>query len=550
LPDDNKEKSSPEDKQDEDSETKGAGLNNSDEQGDDWKWDADVPITAVEGLDVDELLSDAETIAKEKDKDNKKEESQKENDPEEETEPEENKKSDVCIVCGKKLGKSPSDLYCMECRAKFLRTNYGAGHIILAFVMVLVAAIGYFVCVSTCDISNQLVKAQSYVNDRQYNNAVNECSKITTTVSTVNSGVNAVFKGINSNFTSKDWFSEGTRATLLVLNAYTDTISVNSDECDTFISAVDSTFNNNKGLNISRYPRIKNCYAFCKDVNSVTTEVTDKLNTYLSGDGTANYVIPYDETISYLESVATTNDYQKSMIYYYESITAYYAKKDNATILGLYKKAYDTAGDYNYTFVPSYIGLAWQLKEYDTLLSFTDAAIARNANDTTSYYYAVKTYIVKNDFDKANELCETMKANNPDGIDYYSIKAEVLRREGKYDDAVQICKDGLKVGTDAEIYRQQAIAYMLLDDKDSALDAIKESYSTTLKNASSNSSVSMEVMNTSALITFLCNDTETYNEITSMFKEQSVDLYDSVTKCINGDITFEEIFTEGTGDVQ
>ena len=53
--------------------------------------------------------------------------------------------------------------------------------------------------------------------------------------------------------------------------------------------------------------------------------------------------------------------------------------------------------------------------------------------------------------DTADKACEAMKQNNPDGLDYYGMKAAVLRRQGDFDGAVKVCKDGIAKGEDAEI---------------------------------------------------------------------------------------------------
>ena len=535
--------------QDGDSVPEETPVDNGEAFGDNWDWDAQVPETSVDNIEFNDLLPEDTTPAED---DEAETEAQTETEDEDETGAEENAgepEERVCIVCGNKLGDSPSELYCDDCRKKYLRTNYGVGHIILAFVMVLIAAIGYFVCTATFEIASQVKASAAYAADKQYNSAIDEYEKVKTTVSTVNSGVNAVFKGINSDFSSKEWFTEGSRMSLIMIEAYCDTLTLSSDSCYNYIDLVDKVFDGS-GLDINNYPKIKKCYDFCNDINSITEGVTDTLNDYISGDGSEDYKIPYDEVIDYLESVKTENDYQKSMIYYYESVIAYYAEKDSKTILNIYQKAYDLSGDFGYAYAPSYIGLSWEIKEYDKALELSKASIERNVNDITSYYYAIKSYIVKNDFDSADSLCEEMKMNNPDSIDYYSMKAEILRRQSKFEEAINICKKGIEKGSDAELQRQQAIAYMLLNDNEKALEAAKESYNITLQNAASDTSVSLEALNTAALITYLCNDKTTYDEIYTLFKDQSVEFFDSVKDCISGKITFEQIFMEGTGDVE
>ena len=557
MPDDNKEKVFPDETQPENTDALSEQSSDDDKRGDNWQWDAAIPETVVEDItqEVEIVIPVSQDDANEETEETEeKAEDTVEaaaNNAEEKDEDDSKEEDDgLCIVCGKKRGKSPSDLYCETCRAKFLRTDYGVGHIILAFVMVLVAAVGYFVCVSTCELSDLIVKAQTCISEKRFDDAVDTCSKVTTTVDTLNSGVNAVFTGINSNFGSKTWFTEGSRATWLVLDAYTQTISTNADDISTYTQAVEQYFTE-KQLNSPKNSKIKACYDFCNEMTSFADTFAEKWESYIKGDESETYVIPYDETIKYLDSVKTNNDSEKCIVSYYKFMTAYYAKKDNSVILDLFGQTYKLAGDYGYMFNQSYMALTWELKEYNKLLEITDVSIERNINDTTAYYYAVKTYIIKSDFDSAEKLCSDMKANNPDGLDYYSIQAEIDRRQGDFQDAVDVCKEGLKKGSDAEIYRQQAIAYMLLNDKTNALEAIKQGYSITLQAAYSNSSSStmVPVFNTAALIACICEDTDTYDEIKSIFDQQGATFEESVQSCIKGDITFEDIFMKGTGDI-
>jgi hypothetical protein len=118
-----------------------------------------------------------------------------------------------------------------------------------------------------------------------------------------------------------------------------------------------------------------------------------------------------------------------------------------------------------------------------------------------------------------------------------------------YNESVEVCKEGIKLSADAEIYRQQAISYMLVDNKAAALEAVRQSYDICLQGAYSGTEISLEVINTVALISCICNDTELYDECCAIVEQSSMTLEEIVQKCIKGEITFEEIFMEGTGDV-
>lgn len=506
-----------------------------------WDWDAAVPQTDTSNITLDDLQETEEKVVEQPAEEPEENETEKE-----EEAPASNPDDDgLCIVCGKERGNSPSDLYCNECRAKFLRTNYGVGHIILAFVMVIVAALGYFVATSTVTVSSKLYKAEQCISEKRYNDALNLCSEAFDATDKLNSGVNAVIKGINSNATNQDWFTEGEKATHLILETYVHNMTINATDRQTFVEAVDKYYADGE-LDQPRNANIKKLYNAIKSVDAIATSLDQKMKTEFAvakEDGT--YDVKYDEGIKFFDSYKVDTDIEKGLMEYYKFMLAYYANKDSKTALGFIDNAYKISGEYGYLYLQNYMGMAWQYKEYDKVLELSKIATELNVNDASAYYYAVKVYIEKNDLDSADKMCEEMRKANPDGIDYYSTKAEVLRRQNKLDEAIEICRKGIVAGSDSEIYRQQAIAYLLKSDKENALEAIKQSYEI----ATQNQQLSIQTANTVALICFICDDTKTYEEVEAMFKQNNMELSDSVKKCIKGDITFEDIFMKGSGEI-
>ena len=90
---------------------------------------------------------------------------------------------------------------------------------------------------------------------------------------------------------------------------------------------------------------------------------------------------------------------------------------------------------------------------------------------------------------------------------------------------------------------------MLQDNQESALEAVKQAYDMTLQNAYAGEYISLEIVNTAAVITCICGDEETYGEIVDLFESEGVEFDKIVTDCVKGEITFEEIFMEGTGEI-
>lgn len=512
-----------------------------------WQWDAAVPETQTDDITVDALR----VATAEEEKEEETEVSQEDEEVEDEQEEASADPDDdgLCIVCGNPRGKSPSDLYCESCRKKFLRTNYGAGHIILAFVMVLVAAASYFICFSTCGISARLLEAERCISEKRYNDAVNECSAISSDVSNLNTGVNAVFATFNKNHTEKPFFVDGDRVLKIVLEAYADTMAVDANQVSTFLQYVENIIGVEE-LDKPSNAKIKKVYDFCKEVTDYQMMISEDWSSYFDTDEeTTEMTVKYDEALKFIDSCENDTLAKQCINEYYRAIAAFYAKKDKAVVFDSFDKVCELAGDLDYVFMQDYLYMAWTYKDNAKIVELSEALFERNINDTNSYYYAIKADIDSGNFESADERCEKMRKYNPEGLDYYSIKAEILRRMGKFQEVVDICKEGIAAGTDAEIYRQQAIAYMLLDDTQSALEASKQSYDITLQGVYSNSQVSLEVINTAALIACIGGDNETYESIVSLLEQQQLSLEESVQKCIKGEMTFEEIFMEGTGDI-
>lgn len=519
-----------------------------------WDWDASVPQTDTSNITFDDLqVSETEPTAENKTApvETESDTGPAQTEEDDNTAPDTEDDDGCCIVCGKRRGNSPSDLYCNSCRAKFLKTNYGVGHIILAFVMVIVAALGYFVCTSTVTISDKLIKADKCLSDNRYNDALDYYDDISNVIDNLNSGVNAVIRGVNESASSQEWFTGGDKTKLLQLEAYAKTISIGYSSRSGFVSTVDSLLTEEQ-LNHAKFAEIKKLYDAINGIDETAETLEMGLNDFISQSDDGTVTVKYDEAIAFLDSHKATSSMDESIVDYYRFMMAYYAQKDDSVTLGFLDSAYKKAESYGYLYLSNYMMMAWDYEDYDKVISLADDAINVNQNDPTAYYYAVKAYLMKNDCDHADDFCERLLAANSDGLDYYSIKAEVLRRQGKYTDAIEMCRKGIVAvsaanTTDIELYRQQAIAYMLSDDKENAIEAITQAYELSMQDTTNG--ISLEVINTVALICKLCDDTDTYDEIVSIFDQQEMQLSQDVQQCIKGDITFEDIFMKGAGEI-
>ncbi len=535
--------------------------------GDDWTWDAAVPETKTDNITFEDLNAKlekqsepAEVKAEEAEPETEETAEtaeEKEQETEETEETAETHDEDCCIVCGKPRKDSPSDLYCNECREKFLRTNYGAGHILLAFVMVIVAVVGYFVCASTLPVVPKLIKAQSYASEKRYEDAMNLCSEINDDTSTVNAGINSVFSAISKNsYNEKTWIDSGKTAENITLESYANVVTAMDPN---FIGIVEAAFTDGSGafnhnlLNGSKYETIRKAYDFDKELYTLGNEYNESLSEFYDYDENSNMTIDFDKAMAHLDGIDAKTQAEKCMKDYYRAAVILYTEKNEDKVFTYLDSLMENAGEFDYMFYPHYIEAANRVSDYDRVISMAEKGIKLNINDMYSYYYIIDAYLSKSDLDSADRFCEDMKKNNAEALEYYSLKAEVLRRQGRLDEAVKVCTDGIAKEENSEIYRQQAIAYMLLENTAKASEAAKQAYDVEMLNVNSGmeESASLDIINTTALISFLCNgeSDETYKGIMSIMNEQGIELDDKVQKCIKGDIEFSEIFMEGDFDL-
>lgn len=525
--------------------------------GDDWTWDAAVPETdtthiSIEDLSFSDVTSFSAVNQQSSEEKSGTDDSNENTETEESSEPvssAEEPDDGLCIVCGKPRKKSVSDLYCESCREKYLRTSYSAGHVILTVVIMLVAVIGYFVCFTTVGCCSKLAEAESLCERKLYSSAINKYGELLDDTQAVNDGINSVFRSFNKNFAEKEWFSSGGRSADVMLKSYSKTVSINGSDHENFIRAFDSFLPDSKAKK-NKYSDIKAVYDFCSSLVDSSKKYMESWQKFMNGGtGSSEFSVDYDGAMKYLNSIKPENTADDCVISYYRFLTAFYSEKDPEESLGYFNDAYEAAGQFGYIFLPTYIEAAWQTEKYDKVITLSKLALEDNPDNPSACYNITRALIFSQKLDEASEYCEKLKKYNPDSLDYYSIKAELLRRNGSFEEAVKICEEGIKAGTDAEIYRQQAIAYLLMDKKENALNAMQESYNITIQSAYSNSNVPSEILNTAALVFFLCGDNDKYNEITDIFESQNMKFEKAVTDCIKGEITLEDIFMNGTGDI-
>lgn len=530
-----------------------------------WDWDAAAPQAPTDSFDIGEFSAEAKTDEAPAEPLTETEPNPAEKAEKVTQETHEEHKPGTCLICGKDLKKSPSELYCNNCREKYLKVSFGASHIILSIVIVFAAVFGIVLFSSTGKIVSCVRKADSEAEQNLISNATDSYNSVADRVSSLNDGLNAFIQGISTNFKTVSFFDGGTQVKKDLARLSIKTVTSSYTDRKAFINLVNEAFSE-KELSKKENADIKACYDFCKAMDDTANEMYqdwyDMLESLMNAYDDDGKLVDKDaptakDILAHLDKYQKANpDAEKSTVDYYRFMTLYYQyvyfdNADKGEMLGYLQSAYKEAGKYGYFYADNYMGFAWECEKYDELLKIAKETYELNPSNQNAFYFAAKVNVINGNYDEAVNVCNTLLKYNPDSLEYYTIQAEVLRRKGDYTAALDVCAQGKDKGTDPELIRQESIIHMLNGEKEKALASAQDAYEATVT-ASYNTddgSVSIEILNTTALICKLCGDDATYDEIKSMMESDDYSLEDSVQKVISGDSTFEDLFMSGKGDI-
>ncbi|MPN30733.1 hypothetical protein SDC9_178204 [bioreactor metagenome] len=131
------------------------------------------------------------------------------------------------------------------------------------------------------------------------------------------------------------------------------------------------------------------------------------------------------------------------------------------------------------------------------------------------------------------------------------MRTKIYIRQEQYDKALDVCKKGMSVyngiinSSDKTValalQTQQAVAYALKGNMDSAVKVIDEAY----KAATNAQALTIEQVNIYALFNKLAGNDKPYNEAKELLEGSGYSLSEKVTQCINKKITLVDIFVKG-----
>ncbi len=146
------------------------------------------------------------------------------------------------------------------------------------------------------------------------------------------------------------------------------------------------------------------------------------------------------------------------------------------------------------------------------------------------------------DVEKAEILADALYNSNVELPDAYALKSAIFRMSGNNKKAIEWADKGLKVSQDnAELYRTKAMALVAKGDFEEA----KEVIDTALEK----DGYGLLCMTAIVIENELGND-DRVKELKETLKENNIEISEKTKNYLKGKISAQEMFTEGTGDVE
>lgn len=146
------------------------------------------------------------------------------------------------------------------------------------------------------------------------------------------------------------------------------------------------------------------------------------------------------------------------------------------------------------------------------------------------------------DIEKAEILADALYNNNIELPDAYALKSAIFRMSGNNKKAIEWADKGLNVSPEnTELYRTKAMALIVKGDFEEAKNVIDT--------AIENDGYGLLCMTAIVIENELGND-DRVKELKETLKENNIEISEKTKDYLKGKISAQEMFTEGTGDVE
>ncbi|MBQ2774805.1 MAG: hypothetical protein IJF40_02810 [Clostridia bacterium] len=446
-----------------------------------------------------------------------------------------------CVVCQKNLREEGS-YYCSECRTEMLKTKLKSGSIFAAVLSAVLSLAALVILSFNAAQILPLIEADILVKDGYVNAAMNSVSQAEETTNGINNI--SFISTLSELFNGQEFFTLGNAADITTAKIYAKGYT-EVDAGGYLVQQVgeDEVMSNPLFLSVRKYVKEYNLY------NNTQKAVYDYFSAYESLD---SQEFPYEETIKKINSHKNKDGIGNHYLEHYKCYAAILADKgyevQNEYLLEMEKLYPSGILIYGALLADNY----YQMGKYDKAIEYADKMLAQNRNYSPAYELKFTSYLATDDFKNAEKVCDDIaQTNNKAGTDNgdyteYSLRARLLWEQGDYEKALVTCEEGIEIsGGDAEIYRQQAIVYLLRKDYKKAVESANNAY----QFAYYSSTLDLQTLNTAALCAGLAKDDELYETMESTLQSYGYEISTLVTDCIAGKITVEEVFSSVGGDV-
>ncbi len=412
----------------------------------------------------------------------------------EENEDEEIPAEELCECCGeRRRDTSVSDdyPYCAECRELMKVYPFSAKGILTLIVTLILSAVSVFYIFNqnSAVIDAALTADQAYAEGKLY------------------SAFNGYYQAVSSAKPKAVPVKVAAKCAkaLAELNDFADAASI----ADQYIP--------DWQMKLPNYSFIK---AYAKKNDTLTAIQNIVYETLSSGEATAEDA---EELKTQLEALKSSEeaDYDAYYIDYYKYVVDLNINNDKKAAYEYLKKLDETYGKDEWIHCYDLCNLAANLGLVDEAEKYFNILTRKNTEDASAYSYLATAYrfTEKPDADKMLELIE-----------------KGIEAQGSY------------TYSNCDLYRAQAVAYLLKGDKEAAYNAAYNMYYYVY---ASNYQVNnlYSCLYTYALCCKLQGEDEAYGQIEDLFKQNGMKMSQDVIDAAKGDKTIEEVLTDSEGDL-
>ena len=422
---------------------------------------------------------------------------------EEEIPEEEIPEEELCVRCGenprdKEYGENYE--YCEECREKMRRNPIGFSNILIAVLMCVMAVLSVVTFSEDFEGYYYAYKAKTLNDDKMLSSAV----------SFYDTAIN-YFE--SKKLTPKNLYLESAEIIFKTMPQGTASMGDVSDRISTALSGFASKLPVYKksidlrNESLTLYGTMEKFYGIMNDTKYLNYSI-DNVEMYNSVMADVEAMIGTELSIKSIDGeTAETVIINEGMVRFCQYMFAYTSER------------YDEANKYLekvYELEPDYLWL---------------------------YAYELGVIHIKNgELEKAQEIAEKILDNNREEADGYCIYSTVARMTGDTEKAIEWADKGLELcPEDAELLRIKAMSYVAAGDFETAKTVIDEAL---------NYNAYGLLYYTAIVIENELGNTETVDEMLMILENGGLSLSDKMYDYFGGKITAEQMFTEGTGDVE